>query len=168
MRFVVVSDIHGKYDRLSRLLDMHKNADALIFLGDGLSDLVRADAYGRGMSVIAVKGNCDGFSFFGNDAPTELCQTLDGYKFLMMHGHTRAVKSGTDAAVCAAVAADADVLLFGHTHVQTEKYLPEGSEFSGGVLKKPLRIFNPGSLGAGQFGLIEIRGQSILMSHGSI
>ena len=63
MRFLVVSDIHGRYERLAKLLDMQKGIDALIFLGDGLSDLDRADAYDRGISVICVKGNCDGFRF---------------------------------------------------------------------------------------------------------
>lgn len=169
MKLLVVSDIHGRYERLSALLDMHRDADALIFLGDGLSDLMRADAYSRGISVSAVKGNCDGFSFFGEDAPTELCQSFGGYRFLMLHGHTKGVKGSLDAAVAAAVARDADLLLYGHTHVAQEKYLPEGSEFMYGALSKPLRVFNPGSLGnSGEFGLIDIRGQNILMSHGKI
>lgn len=173
MKLLVVSDIHGRHDRLSVLLDMHKNADALIFLGDGLRDLERADAYSRGMSVISVKGNCDGTSFLGNDAPTEQLQTIGGYKMLMLHGHTRGVKSGMERAILAAVQSEADILLFGHTHIPMEKYIPESQGEGILSLPKPLRIFNPGSLGAsgdgrGHFGLIEIRGKDILMSHGMI
>lgn len=173
MKLIVVSDIHGRYDRLLQLLDMHKGADALIFLGDGLSDLTRADAYSKGMSVIAVRGNCDGFSFFGEDAPTEICQSFEGFKFFMTHGHTKRVKGGLDEAIAAAEARKADVLLYGHTHIPMEKYLPEDSRYAFGTLVKPLRIFNPGSLGAsedgkGYFGLIEIRDNGILMSHGTV
>ena len=39
-----------------------------------------------------------------------------GRRLLLMHGHTRFVKSGPGAAVAAAREARADVLLFGHTH----------------------------------------------------
>ncbi len=169
MKLLVVSDTHGCYARLSALLEMHRDADALIFLGDGLGDLTRADAYSSGMTVIAIKGNCDGFSFFGEGALGEHCQTFGELKLFMLHGHTRGVKGGLDGAIAAAVAREADVVLFGHTHTALEKYLSEGSEFSGGALNKPLYLFNPGSLGTnGEFGLIDIRGKSILMSHGKL
>ena len=59
---MIVSDSHGRYERLSELLDRQRGVDALMFLGDGLADLERADAYLRGFSVFAVKGNCDSFS----------------------------------------------------------------------------------------------------------
>ena len=123
MRLLVVSDIHGRYERLAKLIDSQKGIDALIFLGDGLSDLDRADAYDRGISVISVKGNCDGFSFFGNDAPSEHTQTLEGFKIFMLHGHTRGVKSGLGEAISAAVQRDADILLFGHTHEYADETL---------------------------------------------
>ena len=167
MKLLVVSDTHGRYERLSMLLDMHSDADALIFLGDGLNDLGRADAYDRGMSVIAHRGNCDGLVFLGHYAGIETSQSFEGFKFFMLHGHTRGVKSGFYGAAVAAVNKDADLLLFGHTHKAIEKYLPEGTDIEGTLLKKPLRIFNPGSLGdSGSFGIIDIRGENILMSHG--
>jgi putative phosphoesterase len=171
MRFLVVSDIHGRYERLSRLLDMHKGIDALIFLGDGLSDIERADAYNRGFSVISVKGNCDGFSFLGRqNAPEESVVSFEGYKIFLLHGHTRGVKHSLANAIYAAEERGADIMLFGHTHEPIEKYLPEGEDYS---LSKPLRIFNPGSLGAsgdgwGYYGLIDIRDNGVLMSHGKI
>ena len=171
MRFLIVSDIHGRYERLVKLIDAQKGIDALIFLGDGLADLERADAYSRGFGVFAVKGNCDSFSLrLRESAPEESVINLDGYRFLLMHGHTRGVKYGLTNAIYAAREREADILLFGHTHECVEKYIPEGEEYS---LDKPLRIFNPGSLGAsgggyGYFGLIEIRKNGILMSHGKI
>ena len=41
---------------------------------------------------------------------------LGGVRILMMHGHTRRVKSGPMAAIYAARECGADILLFGHTH----------------------------------------------------
>ncbi len=171
MKFLVVSDSHGRYERIAELIDMHKNIDALIFLGDGLADLERADAYSKGFAVFAVKGNCDVFSFFGRgESDEETVLNFEGYRFFMLHGHTRGVKHGLTNAVYAAREREADILLFGHTHEPMEKYIPDGGEYS---LGKPLRIFNPGSLGAsgdgwGHFGIIEIRGKDILMSHGRV
>lgn len=169
MRLLVISDSHGRYERLSALLDMQKGIDALIFLGDGLSDLERADAYSRGIAVFAVKGNCDSFSTLTRErASDEMTLCFEGYRLLLMHGHTRGVKYGLDNAIYAASEREADILLFGHTHEPLERYLPAGEEYS---LEKPMYIFNPGSLGAsgdgyGHFGLIEIRPNGVLLSHG--
>ena len=171
MRLLVVSDSHGRYERLAELLDRQRGIDALIFLGDGIADLERADAYSRGFTVFAVRGNCDSFSMqIRESAPQELLINLEGYRFLLMHGHSRGVKYGLINALYAAREREADILLFGHTHECLEKYVGEQDEnFCG----KPMWIFNPGSLGAsgdgyGYFGLIEIRPNGVLMSHGKI
>ena len=169
MKLLVVSDIHGRYDRLRDLLELHSDADALIFLGDGLRDLDNACVGDHRIAVISVRGNCDTMPLPKILAtPYEHTQTIEGYKFFMIHGHTRGVKSGLESAIYAAAEREADVLLFGHTHEPEDKYMPEG-----GTLKKPLRIFNPGSLGEsydgwGHFGLIQIRNGQILTSHGKI
>ena len=57
-------------------------------------------------------GNCD---YGGLDQPERLTE-LGGVRILMMHGHTRRVKSGPMAAIYAARECGADILLFGHTH----------------------------------------------------
>ena len=81
MKLLVVSDTHGRYDRLVRVMQMHRDADALIFLGDGLRDLVRADAYSYPFSVFAVRGNCDGMAFdLGRDIPLEMTLCFEGYR----------------------------------------------------------------------------------------
>ncbi len=169
MKLLVVSDSHGRYESLARVMNMHSDADAVVFLGDGLSDLGRADAGSYPFTVFSVKGNCDGFSLLshGLDSPEELVFSLGGFRFFAMHGHTRGVKYGYERAINAALEKNADVLLFGHTHRAEEKYLP-GQE--GG---KPLYIFNPGSLGASSdglahFGIIEIREKNILFSFGAL
>lgn len=175
MKLIVVSDSHGRYDRLDAVMKLHKDADALIFLGDGLNDLGRADADSYSFTVYAVSGNCDGFYFFASAQkyPTELTLNFDGVKILAMHGHTRSVKSGLDNALLAAEQAGADLLLFGHTHTPTEKYFSEGETYAYGKISKPLCVFNPGSLqlssdGQAHFGLVQIRNGEILTSTGKI
>lgn len=168
MKIIVISDTHGDELAIREVLSLHPRYDALVFLGDGLRDISRVDAGG----IVAVRGNCD---FFSTDkalfAPTEQTVTFDGVRLLLMHGHESGVKSGIERACARAVAAGADVLLFGHTHVPLQKYFPEGSEFCGTASNKALYAFNPGSLGRPtegypSFGVIEIRNSQVLLSHG--
>ena len=168
MKIIVISDTHGNTRALRDLLALHPRYDALIFLGDGLRDVCGEDTRG----LVAVRGNCD---FFSPDrelfAPSEQTVTFDGVRMLLMHGHEAGVKSGIERACARAVAADADVLLFGHTHTPLQKYFPEGSEFGSTVSGKGLYAFNPGSLGRpadgrASFGVIQIKGGQVLLSHG--
>jgi len=175
MKIVVISDSHGKRDRVEEVLDMHKNADVFLFLGDGLRDIYGNEHSHRGGLFAAVEGNCDGFDFFGGEKyPRERMIVLEEYNILMMHGHTRGVKHGIEAAAEYAASVGADILLYGHTHQPVERYIPEGRQIGDTVLEKPLRIFNPGSLGEPRwgdppmYGLIEIKGKNVLMSHGSL
>ena len=172
MKLLVLSDTHGRVDRVVRLLSMHSDADAILFLGDGLSDMARSGAeVGK---LFCVRGNCDGISFNSNIySPDELSLCFYGFNILMMHGHLHGVKSGVERASRYAAAKGADILLFGHTHIPRETYLPSGTDIGEETLTKPMYLFNPGSLGAGQggeasYGLIQIRSGNILFSHGRL
>lgn len=162
MKILVVSDSHGRYDRLRLLASMHTDADEILFLGDGARD-----TYALGERAICVRGNCDAFSFV--DVPSERMLCFGDFKILMMHGHEQLVKSGIDRALGYAYSKGADILLFGHTHKRCEKYYPVGSQVGEVALERPMYVFNPGSVGdAGSFGLIEIRNGSVLFSHGTV
>lgn len=165
MKLLVLSDTHGRVDRVRRLLDLHEDADAVLFLGDGLSDMARCII--DPAKLFCVRGNCDGYAFSSSlYAPDEQRLCFEGYTILMMHGHLHGVKSGTDRAARYAAAKGANILLFGHTHMPLESYLSEGADGEG-----PMYLFNPGSLGAGQeasFGLVQIRNGQILFSHGKL
>ncbi len=145
---------------------MHRDADAFVFLGDGTADIFRAGLFEYPFCIYSVRGNCDAALL--QNSPEELVFSLEGFRFFALHGHTRGVKQGMDRAIYAAMSQDADVLLFGHTHTPLEKYIPEVGEN-----KKPLYLFNPGSLGQSSdriahFGIIEIRGENILFSGGRL
>lgn len=175
MTFIVCSDIHGRTDRLCAMLSRHRHADGFLFLGDGIRDLpdtvLRSD-YGL---FAGVCGNCDRLSelLFPGLFPEERLLSWGAYTVMMMHGHTHSVKHGVDNAVRYAAEKGTDLLLYGHTHTAEERYLAPDSEVGGIRLRKPLYVFNPGSLGAPRnglpsYGIIELRDNGILLSHGTV
>ena len=46
MKILVISDTHKNKDRLKRVLEMHRDADAVIHLGDGYADFAGFDLGG--------------------------------------------------------------------------------------------------------------------------
>lgn len=163
-KIVVFSDLHGREDRARALVARHPDADAYLFLGDGLRDLPET------AGIAAVRGNCD---FYAGDVPNERLLRFGEYTVMMMHGHTHSVKSGTERAIRYAAERGANILLYGHTHLPEERYLPEGYELEGYRLPGAMWIMNPGSLGEPRdgkpsYGLLQIRGGQLLLSHGSI
>lgn len=170
MNILVISDSHGKRDRIKEVIDRQiRHPDALIFLGDGLSDVDFCDT--TGIALFKVRGNCD--SVFLNDmtnAPDEQIINLDGIRIMMTHGHNYGVKSTLTPIISTAVRNNVDILLFGHTHEGFEMTLTPENDL-GIKLDKPLYIMNPGSLGsyAATFGTISTDSSGrVLLAHGSL
>lgn len=177
MKLVVFSDSHGGGIYIKKALDMHRTADAALFLGDGISDFfVWRERYPE-IAFIAVRGNCDvGFGDIYNARHTEEL-TLDGRKIFMCHGHTYGVKGGLGSLVQAARSRGADIVLFGHTHQKTERYIgaEEMAENTDGCVEgKGLYLINPGSVGGRgsdgehSFCVLEIKENGILASFGRL
>lgn len=141
LTLLVASDTHGRPDRL---LEAYRrvNPAATVFLGDGLRDLSYLP---DSTPLYAVRGNCDWSA--DTDAPAARVAEVGSYRLYLTHGHLHGVKLQLDAAIAAAVAADADALLYGHTHIPFERTLQAGTCIAGSVLRKPLLILCPGSLG---------------------
>ena len=158
--FLILSDVHGNAARLLRVLELHKDATAVLFLGDGLDEV-------RGISsripLYAVRGNCD----YGASEEDELLVKIGRHRALILHGHTAGAKSGEDGLIARARARGADIVLYGHTHLRSERYLPPEE---GG----PLWIFNPGSLGfpyesPPSFGTLTVDGRgNLLFGYGEV
>lgn len=165
----VVSDSHGYTRNLREMLARQEalppsqRPELLLVLGDGVADFARVELP-EGLSVLAVCGNCDG----ATELPTERTLCLGGYRIVMMHGHTRGVKSSLVSAIAYAMQEDADLLLYGHTHEAYATTVTKGTDLFGVPVKKSLYIFNPGALAEGSFGVIELSKKGIAMSHGSL
>ena len=70
----------------------------ILHLGDCVRDAQRLEERYPDIPLLGVPGNCD---YGGLDQPERLTE-LGGVRILMMHGHTRRVKSGPMAAIYAA------------------------------------------------------------------
>jgi len=114
MRILVMSDSHGNVSSALQACDMAGNFDALFHLGDGGED-AGILAHALEVKVIHVAGNCD----IGSASPRELLLECEGKKLLLVHGDAYGVKSGLGKLEKRAREAEADAVLFGHTHRST-------------------------------------------------
>ena len=130
MKILVLSDSHGNIENMCRCVDLVR-PECVLHLGDHIRDAEVLGARYPHLPLEAVPGNCD----WGDPAPAEKLLETGNQRILMMHGHTRRVKSTVMDAVLAAREAGADILLFGHTH----RALVDRSG--------PLWIMNPGAAG---------------------
>ena len=168
MEYLVLSDSHGRADLVDRALEVQLRVpDAVLFLGDGLRDL-RVLEY-QDFCVRCVRGNCDFYtSFEGQSAPEQALLEIGAYRVVMMHGHTHGVKGGMERAIAFAAEMQADVLLYGHTHLARQQRFDAGERFGGTVLQKPLLVCNPGALQDGHFGTLTLNNQGVLFGFGTL
>ena len=165
MKIIVFSDSHGKYANMKRALDMHPDAQFLLHLGDGTGDVECIET--AGMTVYKVNGNFeDGLFISQAKEPPFRCVDIGGKIIYMCHGHRHRVGFGLQNLLYPGLENNADIILYGHTHVKHNEYVNRES--------KGVYIFNPGSIARprddiyASYGLIEIEKNGILLSHGII
>jgi len=130
MKIVVMSDTHGHYGLMKKVIKQMGEADYIIHLGDYLTDGTRLSLE-LDREVVCVKGNCD----FSVDIPHERELEINHKKIFITHGHRYHVKWGYDQLLCKGEEVKADLILYGHTH------FPE-IFYNGNTL-----YMNPGSVG---------------------
>ncbi|MBQ3235354.1 MAG: metallophosphoesterase [Clostridia bacterium] len=111
----VFSDSHGARSNLSRIVGDCFASDKIVFLGDGLSDLIELFEFED--KIISVAGNCD----FSVRSSKRAVFELEGVKFLAVHGDEFGVKSSMERLKEFAKSIGAGVVLYGHTHVASVK-----------------------------------------------
>lgn len=126
MKAVIMSDSHGLYLPMRKIFKLHHDADAFVFLGDGLEEFNTCSRIYEDKAYYKVRGNCDTL-----DAPIELLFELGGKKIFITHGHRYGVSSSSELLIYRARELGADAVFYGHTHLQSEenielpgKYLP--------------------------------------------
>jgi putative phosphoesterase len=138
-KMLVLSDTHGSLSALKKVMNWAKDrmppndtiCDA-VFLGDGVSDLrLAADAAGFYGNWNVVRGNNDYEHAIQDSAVFDFAD----YRFFICHGHRHSLYSGHHTLVSAGRSNNANVVMFGHTHVPFLKN-------EGGIL-----LINPGSVG---------------------
>jgi putative phosphoesterase len=170
MNLLILSDTHGRSDRIVELLDRPAvRPDAILFAGDGVRDF---QYLSLPCPLYAVKGNNDILlSPINGDLPkNDLILDMEGCRILLTHGHLHGVKEQTTRLLMQAIQRKADVVIFGHTHNKYQEYIPAGERVGSVVTDHPIWLFNPGSLGDWQatFGTLEIRNGKWLTGFGQL
>ena len=162
IKCLIFSDSHGSgLHRMQRVIELHPDAVAVFFLGDGLSEAETLPARYPGRTFLFVRGNCD-FSPLSPVEETDII-TLDGVRIVFTHGHKYDAKYSYHGLASLAASRAAKICLFGHTHSPTEQYRGEA--------ECPFTLFNPGSigrpnLGRPTYGVLTIADGQYLLSHG--
>lgn len=108
MKFVIFSDAHGNRDIVDWILDVNKDADYVVSLGDsGLEH-----SYLLNRDIVHVKGNIGGDPGFVYDNEIEDA----GKRIFLTHGHKYKVHKTLDKLRKKGVSEHYDIVLFGHTH----------------------------------------------------
>ncbi len=166
MKCIVISDSHRSGENIGRALSKNPDAEVVFYLGDGISAL---DAYIERYPEKAwfyVLGNCDLPTVAGGSFCAKKIDSINlfGKKIVLTHGDLYGAKWGTGGLIKLAEEQGADVVLYGHTHIEKEEYISE----------RGLWLFNPGSLEASfgkapSFGLITLSEDGeMLFSHGTL
>lgn len=164
MDILIFSDSHGAVGNINEVMARCISPpDAVIFLGDGLRDLDRANT--GDAELHCVRGNCDFGAVFEED---EEIFVLGGLKIMITHGHKYGVKSGYASLAEHAARRGADIIIFGHTHAPMLHCFSAGEQIGNTELKKPLYVFNPGSLREGRYGTLTLLGGNILFNNAEI
>jgi putative phosphoesterase len=131
MNILVLSDSHGDIDVMASLVRRVRPQEVL-HLGDHFSDMVKLHLRFPEIPMQGVRGNCD-----APGSPERLRLTMEGVTMLLVHGHRQGVKEDLERLYFTALEAEADLVLFGHTHRPL-------MEREGNVT-----FLNPGSIGRG-------------------
>lgn len=153
MRAIVFSDSHGNYDVLEKIMERHKDdGDIFIHLGDGEREFELIQYVYGGRKFVFVAGNCD----WGTDMPDYDIIKFAEKTIFLTHGARFGVKGDLETVKLLARKNQADILLYGHTHIAFSGY------------EEGLYIMNPGSCarpreGAPSYGIIDITEAGIAM-----
>lgn len=159
-KILVFSDSHGSTEVMRALLSSPPEGLAAVFhLGDGAAEAEALMRHYPMYAFIGVRGNCDGLD-------TGRAETVyterGGVRFMLTHGHCYGVKSSLGAAAAVAASNGAEVLLYGHTHIQAEELI----ETSDGAVY----AINSGSVRCGSYALLCVDNGAVsaeLMRYGS-
>ena len=151
MKILVLSDSHSGLSFMRRCIQSVK-PDVMIHLGDHFDDGETMALENPHIRIHQVPGNCDKYRMMRYE-PEILCYPVGGVVMYMTHGHLHNVKMDRYKLLLEARKMNAQVVLYGHTHV-ADCHLEEDG----------LWVMNPGACGStgGSVGLIEIQDGMIL------
>lgn len=124
----VISDTHGDAESIKKAVKKLDSADMWLHAGDYSQDARHIELCAS-VPVVAVAGNCDGQT----TARVDEFINVSGKTLWITHGHRYRVKHGLDQLVYWGQQYEADIIVYGHTHVADIKW------------QQKTLILNPGS-----------------------
>ena len=151
MKITVISDTHGDFETLYRIVEKNSDSDQFIHLGDGEHEFEAIQAAFYEKPFIFIRGNND-----WGDYPQNLIIEFGGKKFFLCHGHRFDQEKLAEFLAVTASANGCHVALFGHTHKPYREY-------NNGIL-----LFNPGSPTLPRCGDLRTYGIIMITENGEI
>ena len=143
MKVLIISDIHGGYDNLLKVLENEKDFDLMLILGDILSGYSYicsevADLLNNyNTKIISVRGNCDNSHLellnFSCDNPYILT-SIDNKLVFMTHGHLYDIHN--------IPIDDYDIYMQGHTHIPKMEIINDKLYLNPGSITLPRGMSN--------------------------
>ena len=131
MKILVISDTHGDIEKAREAIEDNPDLDLIIHLGDYFRDAQKLSDFFPHIPIEYIYGNSD---FMIGDVPSEKILEFNGKRIFITHGHKYSVKWDYNKLCSKAEEMNADILLFGHTHIADM------------VRKKEYLLVNPGSI----------------------
>jgi putative phosphoesterase len=112
MKILIISDTHGRNLNVLNTIERVSSIDLLIHLGD----------YGGGEAYIEAMAPCPvemvaGNNDFYNGLPKDKMIHIGKYTIMLTHGHRYGVSYNTSDILETGKKNQADIIMFGHTHV---------------------------------------------------
>ena len=133
MKIFVMSDNHGRLDNIRLALQREADTkfDLAFHLGDSEHTEEAIKTLFGDVPVDFVRGNMDSYY---STYPVDVVVNKCGHRILLTHGHEYHARNGVMYMRDVAVSREADIVVYGHTHV------PDIRAFGG------IWFFNPGSI----------------------
>jgi len=129
-KIAIISDTHGFNDYVLKMLEYEKNIDFLIHLGDNIQDYNELCNKMKGLKSLYIIGNHD-MEWL---EPKEALIKIGNIKIYATHGDKFNIKLGIDDLLKKGKSLDANIILYGHSHIQKC------------IKKDGILIINPGSI----------------------
>lgn len=125
-KIIILSDTHGLVLPLQDIFSHHSDATAIFHCGD--SELMNFDPTLKNVHV--VRGNCD----YDRTLPNEILIAIGEHSIYMVHGHLYGVKTSLDKLHAKAQTKNANIVLYGHSHIAKAEKIDD------------ILFINPGSI----------------------
>ncbi len=129
MKVIIVSDSHGNFGILKRIVEQEDPFDLMVHLGDGLDEVYRIQRLME-FRLDAVSGNNDPPGL----APEYLLLKFGKRRLLFTHGNSYQVNQSLNILYQTAKGLKANIVFYGHTHCYNDCQL------------RRIRFLNPGTV----------------------